>query len=78
MALIIVCAYYVLLAIGAGMARDGSVPPWLGVWGADIAVGLAGLALTVPMLWYMLGPYGGLYFAGRLIPGLQTSGPPAA
>ena len=39
MALIIVCAYYVLLAIGAGMARDGTVAPWLGIWGANIAVG---------------------------------------
>ncbi len=45
MAVIIVCAYYVLLAIGAGMARDGHVPPWLGIWGADIGVAAVGLAL---------------------------------
>jgi LPS export ABC transporter permease LptF/LPS export ABC transporter permease LptG len=45
MAVIIVCAYYVLLAIGAGMARDGTAPPWLGIWGANIVIGLAGLAL---------------------------------
>jgi hypothetical protein len=37
---------------------------------------LLGLALVVPTLWYMLGPYAGLYFLGRLIPGLQSSGPP--
>jgi hypothetical protein len=47
----------------------------LGAWKSRHRI--IGLALTVPMLWYMLGPYGGLYFAGRLIPGLQTSGPPA-
>ena len=49
MALTIVCVCYVLLAVGAGMARDGTVPPWLGVWGANIVVGLAGLALLPGM-----------------------------
>ena len=49
MAVIIVCAYYMVLAIGAGMARDGALPPWLGMWGADIAVGLVGLALLPGM-----------------------------
>ena len=49
MAVIIVCAYYVLLAAGAGMARDGTVPPWLGIWGANIAMGVAGLALIPGM-----------------------------
>jgi LPS export ABC transporter permease LptG/LPS export ABC transporter permease LptF len=48
-ALIVVCAYYVVLAIGAGMARDGSAPPWMGIWAADIAVGLVGLALLPGM-----------------------------
>jgi lipopolysaccharide export system permease protein len=48
-ALLIVCGYYVLLATGAGMARDGSVPPWLGIWGANIAVGAFGLALLPRM-----------------------------
>lgn len=49
MAVLIVCAYYVVLAIGAGMARDGTVVPWLGIWAADIAMVLAGLALLPGM-----------------------------
>jgi len=44
-AIVIVCGYYLLLAVGAGLARDGTVPPWLGIWAADIALALAGLAL---------------------------------
>ena len=37
----------------------------------------AGLMLIVPLGWCMLGPYGGLYFVGRLL-GLGRLGPPAA
>jgi len=46
----------------------------LGVWKSRHRT--AALALIVPMLWYMLGPQGGLYLAGRLIPGWQSFGPP--
>ncbi len=45
MAVVIVCAYYVILAIGAGLAREGMVPPWLGIWGANLAIGALGIAL---------------------------------
>ena len=45
MAVLLVCAYYVLLAMGAGLAREGRVPPWLGIWAANIAIGALGLSL---------------------------------
>ncbi|HXN24047.1 MAG TPA: LPS export ABC transporter permease LptF [Candidatus Dormibacteraeota bacterium] len=45
MALILISAYYLLFIIGAGMAREGTVSPAVGIWGADALVGLLGLAM---------------------------------
>jgi hypothetical protein len=39
---------------------------------------LTAMFLIVPIVWYLFGPYGGLYFAGAIVPGLQTLGPPVA
>ncbi len=44
-ALILICAYYVIFTVGAGLARDGLVPAWLGMWAANIAIAAAGLLL---------------------------------
>lgn len=44
-ALILIAAYYLLFIIGAGMAREGTVNPAVGIWGANVAVALLGLAM---------------------------------
>ncbi len=44
-ALALIAAYYLLFITGAGMARDGTVIPAVGIWGADVLVGLLGLAM---------------------------------
>lgn len=49
MAVLLVCAYYVIFAVGAGLARDGTLPPWLGLWGANIVIAAVGLALLPGM-----------------------------
>lgn len=43
--LLVVCAYYVLLTFGAGLARSGIVPVWVGGWMPNILVAAVGLAL---------------------------------
>lgn len=44
-AILIVCGYYAIFVVGAGLARDGRVPAWLGIWAANIVIAGAGLAL---------------------------------
>jgi len=41
----LVFVYYFLSSIGMALARQGKVPPTLGVWGANIVFSLAGLLL---------------------------------
>jgi len=43
--ILLVFLYYFALSAGIAFARQGKVPPVLGVWGADIAFALAGLIL---------------------------------
>ena len=43
-------AYYPLLFAGSNLGKDGKIPLGLGCWLANIAVGAAGLALTVRLL----------------------------
>ena len=43
--ILLVFLYYCALSAGIAFARQGKVPPALGVWGADIAFALAGLVL---------------------------------
>jgi LPS export ABC transporter permease LptF/LPS export ABC transporter permease LptG len=45
LALLLICGYYLIFTMGAGLARDGSLPAWLGIWGANIAAAGAGLAM---------------------------------
>jgi LPS export ABC transporter permease LptG/LPS export ABC transporter permease LptF len=42
-----VFAYYGVFVLGAGLARVGTLPPWLGVWAANIASGLGGMMAMV-------------------------------
>jgi len=44
-AVAIVCGYYFIFTVGAGLARGGSVPVWAGIWAANLAMGLTGLLL---------------------------------
>ena len=48
-AVVLIAAYYLLLIIGAGAARQGAVSPWLGLWAGDIVLALAGLVLLPRM-----------------------------
>jgi LPS export ABC transporter permease LptF/LPS export ABC transporter permease LptG len=45
LALMLICGYYVIFTIGAGLARDGILPAWLGIWAANIAAVSAGLVM---------------------------------
>jgi len=49
LAVIIIASYYLLTVIGAGLARQSVVPPFLGIWGADILLAILGLALLPRM-----------------------------
>ncbi len=44
-AVAIVCGYYLVFTVGAGFAREGKIPAWLGIWAANIIVAAIGLAL---------------------------------
>ena len=48
-AVVLIASYYLLLITGAGMARQGTVPPFVGMWIADTVLVLAGLALLPRM-----------------------------
>jgi LPS export ABC transporter permease LptF/LPS export ABC transporter permease LptG len=48
-AVILIASYYLLLIMGAGMARQGAVPPAIGMWIADTVLVVAGLALLPRM-----------------------------
>lgn len=45
LAILIIAAYYLLLVTGAGYARQGIVSPALGMWGANLVLGVTALAL---------------------------------
>jgi LPS export ABC transporter permease LptF/LPS export ABC transporter permease LptG len=47
--LLLVSAYYVLFTLGAGLARNGTLPPWLGIWMPNVLVAGVGLALLPHM-----------------------------
>jgi LPS export ABC transporter permease LptF/LPS export ABC transporter permease LptG len=48
-AVIIIASYYLLTVIGAGFARQGTLPPSAGIWGANILLAILGLALLPRM-----------------------------
>ena len=45
LAIVIIASYYLSLVTGGGFARQGVVPPAVGVWAADLFVALTALAL---------------------------------
>jgi LPS export ABC transporter permease LptF/LPS export ABC transporter permease LptG len=45
--LAIILLYYALLTVGEKTAMDGGISPFLGMWGPDIALAAAGLALLL-------------------------------
>ncbi|MCL6565200.1 MAG: LPS export ABC transporter permease LptF [Acidobacteriia bacterium] len=45
----LIAAYYILLVAGIGLARRGTLPPALGVWGANLLTALFGLTLLPGM-----------------------------
>ena len=49
LAVLVIGAYYLLFIMGAGLARQGVVPPWFGMWGANAILALTGLALLPRM-----------------------------
>ena len=48
-AVLLIASYYLLLIMGAGMARQGTLPPAIGMWIADAVLALAGLVLLPRM-----------------------------
>ncbi len=48
-AVILIACYYLLTVIGAGLARQGVVPPSVGIWGANILLVILGLSLLPRM-----------------------------
>jgi LPS export ABC transporter permease LptF/LPS export ABC transporter permease LptG len=47
--LLLVCAYYLILVLGTGFARQGKLSPAVGVWAANFFTGFFGLALLPGM-----------------------------
>ena len=48
-AVIVIAAYYLVTLIGAGQARQGVLSPAAGYWGANVLLGILGLALLPRM-----------------------------
>jgi LPS export ABC transporter permease LptF/LPS export ABC transporter permease LptG len=48
-AVLLIASYYLLLITGSGLAREGTVPPGVGMWMANILLTIAGLALLPQM-----------------------------
>jgi LPS export ABC transporter permease LptF/LPS export ABC transporter permease LptG len=49
LSVLIIAGYYLLFIIGAGLARQGAVSPFVGMWAANIILVLTGLALLPRM-----------------------------
>lgn len=46
---VLVCGYYLVFITGTGLARQGALPPWAGLWAANLLAGLAGLVMLPRM-----------------------------
>jgi LPS export ABC transporter permease LptF/LPS export ABC transporter permease LptG len=49
LSVLIIAGYYLLFIMGAGLARQGVVPPVVGIWAANIVLVLVGIALLPRM-----------------------------
>jgi len=47
--LLLICGYYLVFITGAGMARQGVISPWLGIWSANLIAALLGIFLLPRM-----------------------------
>jgi LPS export ABC transporter permease LptF/LPS export ABC transporter permease LptG len=56
LSVLIIASYYLLFIIGAGLARQGIVPPFYGMWAANFILVLVGLALLPRMERYWSEP----------------------
>ena len=52
LAILVIGAYYSLFIMGAGLARQGAIPPSVGMWIANLVLALFGLALLPRMETY--------------------------
>jgi LPS export ABC transporter permease LptF/LPS export ABC transporter permease LptG len=43
--LLLICGYYLMFTIGAGLARQGSVPVWIGIWSPNLLTAVLGVVL---------------------------------
>ncbi|MCU1342624.1 MAG: putative permease [Candidatus Acidoferrum typicum] len=43
--LLLICGYYLMFTIGAGLARQGTLPVWAGIWSANALTAALGLFL---------------------------------
>ena len=66
LSVLIIAGYYLLFIVGAGMARQGVLPPFLGMWAANFILVLVGLALLPRMERYWSEP-SPLTFLSRFI-----------
>jgi len=66
LSVLIIAGYYLLFIVGAGLARQGVVPPVVGMWAANVILVLTGLALLPRMERYWSEPSPLSYFA-RLV-----------
>jgi LPS export ABC transporter permease LptF/LPS export ABC transporter permease LptG len=65
LAILVIGAYYSLFIMGAGLARQGAVPPSVGMWIANVVLALFGLSLLPRMETYR-GESGVRSFSGRI------------
>jgi LPS export ABC transporter permease LptF/LPS export ABC transporter permease LptG len=49
LAVVVIASYYLLFIVGAGLARQGVVPPSVGMWAANVVLVLTGIALLPRM-----------------------------
>jgi LPS export ABC transporter permease LptF/LPS export ABC transporter permease LptG len=45
LSIIIIASYYLILVTGAGLARQGLLPPFVGIWAADFTIAVIALGL---------------------------------
>ncbi len=43
--LVLISGYYLMFTVGAGLARQGTIPIWLGIWSANVLTAALGLFL---------------------------------
>ncbi len=48
-AVLLIASYYLLLIFGSGLAREGSVPPFVGLWIGNVALAVCGIILLPRM-----------------------------